>query len=387
MDLENRTIAEILIRIVVIDIPTEIVVLGDIPIQLVNGDSVTVDVFLNDTWHSVGLTGREATFSSEGLEGVVDLNWEEVGNGYYRVIMSTGGLMNSGSGFVTISVEIPGYASMAFDAQLTVVFNPTDELLQTAFIYGLPISIVVVILLGAYIRVWSVPKRIRQINAQIKTINKGKIPAPLSDVRSRTEILAELFNDTYSEIKLTREATQMPEESVAIEIPEMGDLLIQLAIMTNLDADELDEFKADIQKMKISEQATFVREVIEQEAVRAARRDGKKVEEILEEVAAQAARQLEGVEEEVPAPQVLDVEPEESEEVAEPIIGKPEEPGEMIEVIMDDRLSTFEIEDIKLELVRRGVPAHEIDTIIEQVKDLPRELVDELIESVGRNDK
>jgi hypothetical protein len=387
MELANRRIAEILIRIVVIDISTEMIVLSELPDQLVNGDSFTFDVFLNDTWHNVGLTGQEATFSSEGLQGIVDLDWQEVGNGYYRVTMNTGGFLNSGSGFVTISVEIPGYASMAVEAQLTVVFNPTDELLQTAFVFGLPISILVVLLLGAYIRVWSVPKRIRQINGQIKAIRKGKIPDPLSDVSSRTELLAELYNDTFTEMKLTRTASQMPEESVSIEIPEMGDLLIQLAIMTNLDADELDEFKADISKMKISEQAIFVREVIEQEAVRAARRDGKKVEEILEEVAAQAARQLEGVEEEIPAPQILDVEPEVVEDVEEPIIGKPEEVEDMIEVISDDRLSTFEIEDIKMELVRRGVPAHEIDTIIDQVKDLPRELVDELIKSVGRNDK
>ncbi|MFX1261580.1 MAG: hypothetical protein ACFFAZ_05800 [Promethearchaeota archaeon] len=388
MDLENRRIADILIRIVVIDIPTDIVILTELPDSLVNGDSFTFDVFLNDTWHNLGLSGQTATFSnSERLQGVVDWAWEEVGNGYYRIIMSTGGLLNSGSGFATISVEIPGYASMTFETHLEVVPNQTDEVLQTALVYGLPISLLVVILLGAYIRVWSVPKRIRQINKQIKAISKGKIPAPLSDVRSRTEILAALFNDTYSQMKLTRVAAQMPEESVSIEIPEMGDLLIQLAILTNLDADELDEFKTDIAKMKISEQAAFVREVIEQEAVRAARREGKTVEEILEGVAAQAARQLEGVEEEIPAPQILAVEPEVAEEVEAPIVSEPEEVEEVTEVTMEDRLSTFEIEDIKMELVRRGVPAHEIDTIIEQVKDLPRELVDELIESVDRNDK
>jgi hypothetical protein len=218
----------------------------------------------------------------------------------------------------------------------------------------------------------------------INALRKRKIPAPLSDVKSRTELLAELFNDTFSEMKLTRVAAQMPEESIPIEIPEMGDLLIQLAILTNLDADELDEFKADISKMRISEQAAFVREVIEQEAVRAARRDEKTVEEILEEVAAQATRQLEGVEE-PPAPQILDVEPEVAGEVEEPIIGKPGEAEEAAEPVMEDRLSTFEIEDIKMELISRGVPAHEIDTILDQVKDLPRELVDELIESVDRN--
>ncbi|MFW9912239.1 MAG: LamG-like jellyroll fold domain-containing protein [Candidatus Thorarchaeota archaeon] len=388
MDLPNRRIAEILVRIVIIDIPTELVVIDDVPDAIINGDTVDFEIFLSDTWHNVGLAGQDIVLTGEGgLQGVVGLNWEEIGNGHYRITLSTGGFLNAGSGFVTISVEIPGYAPMTFNVLLSVLPSETDRMFQTVLIYGLPLSLLLFILLGAYVRVWSVPKKLRQINGQIKKLRKGKIPEPIADVKSRTELIAELFNSTFSELKLTRVASQMPEESVPIEIPEMGDLLIQLAILTNLDADELDEFKADISKMKISEQAVFVREVIEQEAVRAARREGKTVEEILEQIAAQAARQLEGVEEEIPAPQILDVEPEVAEEVEEPIVGKSEEAEEMIEVIMDDRLSMFEIEDIKLELVRRGVPAHEIDTIIEQVKDLPRELVDELIESVDRNNK
>ena len=389
MDLANRRIAEILIRIVVIDIPTELVVIGNVPDAIINGDTVDFEIFLNDTWHNVGLAGQDVVLTGEGgLQGIVGLDWEEIGSGRYRVTLSTGGiLVNAGSGFVTISVEIPGYAPMTTNVLLTVLLSETDRMFQKVLFYGLPISLVLFILLGAYVRVWSVPKRLRQINGQIKKLRKGKIPEPIADVKSRTELIAELFNSTFKELKLTRVASQMPEESVPIEIPEMGDLLIQLAILTNLDADELDEFKADISKMKISEQAVFVREVIEQEAVRAARRDGKTVEAILEQVAAQATRQLEGVEEEIPAPQVLDVKPEVVEEVEEPIVGTPEEVEEVTEVIMEDRLSTFEIEDIKMELVRRGVPAHEIDTIIEQLKDLPRELVDELIESVDRNNK
>ncbi|MFX0053483.1 MAG: LamG-like jellyroll fold domain-containing protein [Candidatus Hermodarchaeota archaeon] len=389
LGLANRRIAEILIRIVVINIPTELTIIGDVPDTIINGDTVDFEVFLNDTWHNAGLAGQDIVLTVEGgLQGLVGLDWEEIGSGRYRVILSTGGIMmNAGSGFVTISVEIPGYAPMTTNVLLSVLLSETDRMFQTVLVFGLPISLVLFILLGAYVRVWSVPKKIRQINGQIKKLRKGKMPEPIADVKSRRELIAGLFNSTFSELKLTRVASQMPEESVPIEIPEMGDLLIQLAILTNLDADELDEFKADISKMKISEQAAFVREVIEQEAVRAARREGKTVEEILNQVAAQAARQLEGVEEEIPAPQILDVKPEVAEEVEEPIVGEPEEAEEMIEVIMDDRLSTFEIEDIKIELVRRGVPAHEIDTIIEQVKDLPRELVDELIKSVDRNEK
>ncbi|MHA2027730.1 MAG: hypothetical protein ACW98U_17690, partial [Candidatus Thorarchaeota archaeon] len=125
------------------------------------------------------------------------------------------------------------------------------------------------------------PKRIRQINGQIKKLRSGKIPKPIGDVKSRQELVADLFNDTYVEMKITRSAEEMPEDAIPIEVPEMGELLMQLAILTNLSAEELDEFQADIVKMKPSEQAAFVKEVIMQEAIRAARRDKKTVDEII----------------------------------------------------------------------------------------------------------
>ena len=48
-----------------------------------------------------------------------------------------------------------------------------------------------------------------------------------------------------------------------------------------------------------------------------------------------------------------------------------------------DKLSTFELEDLRKDLVRRGIQAHEIETIMEQVRDLPRDLADELLKSFG----
>ena len=51
-----------------------------------------------------------------------------------------------------------------------------------------------------------------------------------------------------------------------------------------------------------------------------------------------------------------------------------------------ERLSAFELDELKAELIRRGVPTHEIDVIIEQAKKLPREMVEELIKSVGKGE-
>jgi hypothetical protein len=242
-----------------------------------------------------------------------------------------------------------------------------------------------------YSRVFSVPKRLRQINSQIKTIRKGKIPKPIEDVMSRQEILASLFNDTYAKLEIKRTPAQMPEESIEVAVPEMGELLIQLAILTNLSADELEEFQADISKMRISEQAAFVKEVIMQEAVRAARREGKTPEEVLEALRNEARRRLSGEEAIEPSLLVDYVEDEsallvgkeEPEKKEEPEAPPPEdevrEPSE--------KLSQYELEELRKELESRGVPPHEIDTIMEQARVLPRELVEELVRSLGGGKK
>jgi len=252
-------------------------------------------------------------------------------------------------------------------------------------------AMIVILILVGYVRIWSVPKRLRQISGQIKAIRKGKIPGAIKDVKSRQELVADLFNDTFEETGIKRATYQMPEESVEIAVPEMGELLMQLAILTNLSADELDEFKADIAKMRVSERATFVKEVIDQEAVRAARRESKTVEQVLEELGAQARRRLSDLEEpaeRIPAPIVRPVEepPEEVKRVVD--IEKPadEEPAPAEEET-PERLSPFEIDELKSELIRRGVPTHEIDVILEQAKKLPRDMVEELIRSVGKREE
>jgi len=71
---------------------------------------------------------------------------------------------------------------------------------------------------------------------------------------------------------------------------------------------------------------------------------------------------------------------------------KTEEPEAVIETPIEEKevptekLSQFELEELKAELLKKGVPKHEIDIIIEQARLLSRELVDELVESLGLKD-
>ena len=401
MSLANRTISDILFRITVIDIPTTLVVVDEHDIwNFTNGEFLTIRLQYMDTWHNTGIVG--AHFSANASTGAPFTVSTEEGSssGQYIITISASGIkLTPGSGTVTILLGDGVYTIGEDTLVVELVQNSTDILVTNSILYGIPIGLVFLILGIGYLRVWSVPKRLRQINSQIKSIRKGKIPKPVSDVKSRQELITDLFNDTFIEMEITREVAQIPQESIPVEVPELGELLIQLSILTNLDQDELDEFKADIAKMKMSEQAAFVKEVIMQEAIRAARREGKTVEEIVDEIAAEASKKLAGdkVEEGVVDEDGEIVEPEEPEvesvflppkdevpEVESDVEPKePAKPAESEDVsFTSDMLSPFEIDELRKELKEKGVPPSEIDTILKQAKELPRDLVEELIKSL-----
>ncbi|MHA1862970.1 MAG: hypothetical protein ACTSWA_04305, partial [Candidatus Thorarchaeota archaeon] len=213
----------------------------------------------------------------------------------------------------------------------------------------------------------------------------------VEDSKSRQELVAELFNDTFQKLEITRQAIDMPDVAIPIKVPEIRELLIQLSILTHLSQDELDEFNADISKMKLSEQAAFVKEVINQEAIRAARVKGTTIEEVLAEVAAEASGKISDTDE---IKEITTDEPAEERVFLDKDELKTEEPETIIEapsdeeevVIPTEKLSQFEIDELKADLIKKGVPIHEIDTIIEQARQLSRDLVEELIKSLGLKD-
>ncbi|MFX1484476.1 MAG: hypothetical protein ACFFCP_14955, partial [Promethearchaeota archaeon] len=301
LEFGNRSAREVEVVINIIDIPTEYIIELPTDLDLTHNDVIDFRVYVNDTWHNRPVLGAKIIALSDPVAAILQNTTSE--DGWYLVQFRAEAA--DGSGFIDITISREYYEDIVLRLSVYSAPNDTDILIGQVTSIGLPISLLIITLLGLYVRVWSVPKRIRQINAQIKTLRKGKIPKPVTDVKSRPQLVAELFNDTYEKLKITRTAAQMPEEAIPIEVPEMGELLMQLAILTNLSAPELEDFKADIVKMKMSEQAAFVKEVIMQEAIRAARREGKTIEEILKDLEGEARRRL-GAGEEVELPEVTE---------------------------------------------------------------------------------
>ena len=416
--LGNHTQAEYSITIRIIDLPTSFTIteitIGDNTypnpdftlLNLMYGESGRIVLRYNDDWpgHATGTLITNANLTLDLDLSFIELllfqtPYEDPGNpGHYIIeFQAASPIIGTDEGSSQIILALSKTNTQVLTISLRIDVRPTDftRTMTTVVTYATPLSFLVILLIGLYVKVWSVPKRLRQINGQIKVIRKGKIPKPVGDVKDRQELLADLFNDTYEGTGIRRMPDQLPEESIPVQVPELGELLIQLAILTNLNQQELDDFKADIAKMKMSEQAAFVKEVIMQEAIRAARRESKSVDDIMSELQADASKRLAG-EEEHKAPRDVGVdeleEPEEepvlltpTEEEPEPEqVGGPEGPTRSIEdfSFSSDYMSPFEIEELRKELLEKGVLPSEIDVILKQAGELPRELVEELIRSL-----
>jgi hypothetical protein len=126
---------------------------------------------------------------------------------------------------------------------------------------------------------------------------------------------------------------------------------------------------------------SFVKEVINQEAIKQARLERKPMEVILEETAAKARAVLAGEEiEEVMEPEPLEerIVPPEVEEPKEAI----PEPVEFEEVESAEMLDEDELKQIRQKLVSAGIKGSELETIMDQARELPRELAEELLRSI-----
>jgi len=398
--LANRDAKTIDVFIKVESIDTDLTIEGmqGNSLSMSYGDTRTLTLLYYDNWTLHNRPGISGGYVEPRIgSSVLVISTSELGNGRYELtIFADPGwipvFLQENRLYVDIQLSALNYANIT--KTITVVVTPTEiqKTLTAAVNYGFPIFFVAMTALLLWVRVFSVPKRLRQINAQIKALRKGRMPKPVGEAKSREQLVADLFNDTFAELSLTRTADQMPAESVTIAIPEMGELLVQLSLLTHLNQQELDDFKADISKMKMSEQAAFVKEVITQEALRVARREGKTVEQVLAGLKSQTTKRLgeEKPVEEVPEeaaeePVILKREAKVVEKVPAPserVTPRPTRPVGEEAAPVGDKLSPFELAELKKQLEAKGVPANEIDTIMEQAKQLPRDLVEELVKSI-----
>jgi hypothetical protein len=277
---------------------------------------------------------------------------------------------------VTIRFNKIYYDAKAVTLSVSISPSADDIALQNVITYGG--AFILILILGSlvWVRILRVPKTIRIISGQIRQIRRGRIPKPAKGVQARQSLVAELFNELYESIGIRRKASQMPAEPIIIEVPEIDELIIDLSILTGMTQQELDDFRFEISKMKMSQQTSFAREVISQETIRVAAVQNKSIEQVLQEVVEERRRRIGGITS--PAElEVFEVVEEETE------IAEPEEEG----IDFENRMREFELEEMAIELEKSGIPKHEIESFISQARELPKDVVEMLLQSFQPREK
>ncbi|MFX0054392.1 MAG: DUF2341 domain-containing protein [Candidatus Hermodarchaeota archaeon] len=370
--LENRTTATISVYITIVIVPTTLIYDGLSSISLSFGQTHEIRVRYIDIWPTHGNAGIE-----NGIVNATSFNTRYViirsnesdanGGGWYVITISS--QFEEGSSVIRIILSKQNHQSSEFSITIAVEPSSTDLLIQSAILYGLPT--IAIVILGAILwsRVFRLPEMLKKLNKMIKALKHGVVPKKPDGIKDRQEIIAALFNETCAGVGVTKQPDAMPRFSVRIDVPEIEELLIQLTILTDMTPGELEDFREEVSKMKLSEQVAFTKEVITQQAIKQAKTEGKSLERFLEDLATQARAVIEG------RPLIRD------EGIGKKKPAKPIDDDGSTEADAD-RLSESELAKLRKRLIGAGLPEQEIESIMKQVANLPRSLVDELVRTV-----
>ncbi|OLS31169.1 MAG: hypothetical protein ThorAB25_04900 [Candidatus Thorarchaeota archaeon AB_25] len=377
---ENYTAAVFVFEITIIKIETNLEVIGPSVISLNWGMNTTFWVFYSDAWpgHAgEGITDAIILIGNPRPNYVtIEYLGPDVSHPGYYQFRATAHRIAGAAAEVTINFNKTYYVESEVTLSISASPSAEDIALQNVITYGGAFVIFLILFAVVWVRILRVPKIIRVISGQIRQLRRGRMPKPAKGAPTRQSLVAELFNELHEEIGVKRKPTMMPEVSIIIEVPEIDELIIDLAILTGMTQQELDDFKFEISKMKMSQQTSFVREVIGQEVIRVAGVQNKSVEQVVEEVVAERRKRIGGAAT-VTRPEIYDTIEEEAD------VSEPAEEG----IDFEHRLRELELEEMAAELDKRGIPSHEIESFISQARELPKDVVELLLQSFTPREK
>ncbi|MFW9962887.1 MAG: hypothetical protein ACFFCX_04955 [Candidatus Sifarchaeia archaeon] len=317
---------EVLIR----PIHTELRYIND-TIYTSPGTSFSIEITYYDLDHLTGISGATHTLSYnlDTLTYFEGFTSDEAGTYTFYFRAEAGRTLT-----VTIEFQKEDYESRQLVLTIKSDISPQQQFQQALTISGGTALIFIALLIVAYVRVWSVPKQIRELNRMIRALAKGRIPKT-PRAPSRRDMAMEIVNEEAHALKLYKDADEVADYPIVTTVPEVNQLLEELAAITGLGAAEIDAFRADLARMKASERPGFLKEVIDQEKARRA-----------------------------------DV-------LAKP----PEEEPALEEIPLEQRPE--ELDDLRQKLIKKGMAVDEIDVIIEEAKSLSKADLDALLSSLG----
>ncbi|MHA2199189.1 MAG: hypothetical protein ACXABN_04885 [Candidatus Thorarchaeota archaeon] len=334
----NYSIAEIEFFLTIREIATGFVS-TDLPTPIYVGRLFLLNITFLDIDHSITITDAEILVVTTSSLATSDLIREEDydidhGNGTYTLAFRAPDLAYYNLRIIFSKVD---YQSVEAEFDIYTDLTPEQEALVFGFQWG-TLGLLGVAALGAlYFRVLSVPRLLRIIRRMISALSKGKIPNP-ADVPARRMMLLAMMNEDLKEVGIQKTIEDVSLSTVDVTVMDVEDLLEDLATVVGLTPDDIETLRQDLDKMRPSERAGFINEVLKQERSRRAR-----------ELA-------------------------EAERVAEEGV-----PTEEIE----EHLTEEELVHLKERLIGMGIEETEADLMIEQAKNLSKAEIDALLEEIG----
>ncbi|MFX1484421.1 MAG: hypothetical protein ACFFCP_14675, partial [Promethearchaeota archaeon] len=334
----NYSRGEIEVSLTIREIATDTVE-SPLPATVYVGRIFLVNITFIDTDHSTPISGAEISVSSTSniattsliRETDLDVDW---GNGTYTLAFRVPDLAYYN---LQITLSKVDYQPAVVQFDIYPNLTPEQEALVAGFQFG-TIGLLLLAAIGAlYFRVLSVPKLLRIIRGMIRSISRGRIPKP-ADVPVRREMLLAMMNEDLKAAKIQKSLEDVSLSTVDVTVMDVEELLEDLAVVVGLTPADIDTLRQDLDKMRPSERAGFINEVLKQERSRRAREIAE-TKQVVEEGA----------------------------------------PAEAVE----ERLSEEELMHLKERLLKMGIEETEADLMIEQARNLSKAEIDALLDEIG----
>ena len=309
------------------------------PQVLFVGETFFVNVTYLDIDHSLYIADAEIVVIStsaleQGLTRVTDLD-TDYGNGTYSLAFRAPNLA-----YYSLRIELRkvDYQVGIVELDIYPSLSPGQELAIAGFQWGTLLILAVAGLAALYFRVLSVPRLLRILRRMVGVLSKGRIPKP-ANVPRRREMLLSIMNEDLAPVGIKKTQDDVALSTVDVTVMDVEDLLLELATVVGLTDADVDTLRTDLDKMRPSERAGFINEVLKQERARRAKELAETVEEV-------------------------------PEEDAKPV-----------------GLSDEELEQLRKKLQSMGIEESEAELMIEQAKHLTKAEIDALLEQIGGMDE
>jgi hypothetical protein len=308
-------------------------IVNSIQTSVFAGYNFTARLTFMDLDHNVPISGALSSIN----QGLLTYDSDDdviFGNGTYAFLFTAG---QPGAFRLEINMSRTDYDAGLYSVTIYSSYTPEQQMIVTGFYGGAVILLLSAVLGAVYLRHWSVPKLLRWIRAMIKALNKGKIPVAPS-VRDRRQMLVEAMNEDLEPVGIVKQLEDVSLSTVDVEVMDVEELLEELSIVVGLTPDDVDVLRRDLDKMRPSERAGFIGEVLKQEKARRA-------QELIE-----------------------------IERAAEP---------EALEIEEERKLTDDELEHLRQRLIEMGIEGTEADLMVEQAKSLTKAEIDALLDQIG----